>query len=605
MSIPWQDFHFLRPWWLAGLVPLGLFLWQWRRLQSGREVLRRFCDPALLPFISTVDQAVRRRALRAPLAWAAVLCLLALAGPTCQRQPQPVFREASALVIALDLSRSMQATDLTPNRLTRAVYKVRDLLAERDRGQTALMVFAGKPFPVTPLTDDTNTLVAQLETLNPGLMPVQGSDVAGAITGSAALLEQAGYAQGDILLVTDGTSPAQAAAIPQALQGLPYRVSVLAVGSAEGAPVPNGEAGFVKDGDGAIVVAKVDVENLQRLATLGHGRFVALAPDASDVDALVEFLRSQAAGPVSEAARRATDQWVELGPWLLMPALLLAALAFRRGATGLFLWLLLAGGAHQAEAAGWWLTPDQAGQREFKQGDFAAAAGAFRDEAWRAAALYRDGKFDESAALLGERNDADAQYNRGNAFARSGRLEEALAAYERALKLDPKHDDARYNKSLLEEFLRQQAEAEDKKDAGEQQQRKQDGKQQGQGDGAGDGQQGAGDAPSPMMPPEQQQGDEAREADGERKLQGQRKPGEEPEGSQQSAESNGASEQTGRAPARKDKAGTSADGSEEDQAAAEQWLRQVPDDPGGLWRRKFQYQYQRQYGGQSGGTEPW
>ena len=116
-------------------------------------------DPALLPFVSSVDGAGRRRALRAPLAWAAALCLVALAGPTCQRQPQPVFREASALVIALDLSRSMQATDVTPSRLARAVYKIRDLLAERDRGQTALMVFAGKPFPVTPLTDDTNTLV--------------------------------------------------------------------------------------------------------------------------------------------------------------------------------------------------------------------------------------------------------------------------------------------------------------------------------------------------------------------------------------------------------------------------------------------------------------
>ena len=604
MSAWWQDFHFLRPWWLAAFVPLALLLWQWHRQQSGREVLKRFCDPWLLPYISTVDVETRRHALRAPLAWAAGLCLLALAGPTCQRQPQPVFREASALVVALDLSRSMQATDLAPSRLARAVYKVRDLLAERDRGQTALIVFAGKSFPVTPLTDDTNTLVSQLETLNPGLMPVQGSDVAGAIAGSAALLEQAGYAQGDILLVTDGTSSAQAAAIPKALAGLPYRVSVLAVGTAEGAPVPSEDSGFVKDGNGAIVVAKVDVENLQRIATDGRGHFVALTPDGSDIASLAAFLRTQPSGPVTEAARRATDQWVELGPWLLVPALLLVALAFRRGGAGLLLMSLLLGGAHEVRAAGWWLTPDQAGQREFKRGDYAAAADEFRDEAWRAAALYRDGQFGKAAELLGERNDAEAQYNRGNSLARDGQLEQALAAYERALKLDPKHDDARYNKSLLEEFLRQQAEAEEKQDAG-QQQRKQEGKQQGQGEGAGEGQQGDAEAPSPMMPPEQQPGAEPEDASAEQNPDGPRKPGDEPEGSDQAAAANGASEKTGRAPARKDKAQADADGAEEDQAAAEQWLRQVPDDPGGLWRRKFQYQYQRQYGGESGGTEPW
>ena len=602
MMSGWQDFHFLRPWWLAAFVPLALVLWQSYRRQSGREVLKRFCEPSLLPYISTLDPQVRRRVAGAPLAWAAALALLALAGPTAQRQPQPVFREASALVVALDLSRSMQATDVAPSRLARAVYKVRDLLAERDRGQTALMVFAGKPFPVTPLTDDINTLVSQLETLNPSLMPVQGSDVAGAITGSAALLQQAGYAQGDILLVTDGTSPAQAGSIPKALEGLPYRVSVLAVGTTEGAPVPNGDAGFVKDGDGAIVVAKVDMENLQHIATLGHGRFAALAPDNSDVTAIASFLRSQSSGPVSEAARRASEQWVELGPWLLLPALLLSALAFRPGAAAAVMLVVLAGGAPQTQAAGWWLTPDQAGQRQFQRGDFAGAAQAFRDQHWQAAALYRDRQYAKAAELLGERNDAEAQYNRGNAFARAGQLDQALAAYERALKLDPAHDDARYNKSLLEELMRQQAEQEDKQDAA-QQQRKQDGKQQGKGDGAGEGQQGDAEAPAPMMPPEQQAGGEPRQAN--RDPGAQRKPGEDNEGSNQSADANGASEQTGRAPARKDKAQASNEGSKEEQAAAEQWLRQVPDDPGGLWRRKFQYQYQRQYGGQSGSTEPW
>ena len=224
MSALWQEFHFLRPFWLLALVPLALLLWRLARSQRGREVLQRFCDPALLPYVTAQTPAVRQGAGLALLALGGLLTVLALAGPACQRLPQPLFREDAALVIALDLSRSMTATDLTPDRLTRARYKIRDLLATRDRGQTALVVFAGRAFEVTPLTDDVNTIVSQLEIMTPDLMPGQGADVVGALRSAGALLQQAGHRGGDIVLVTDGYPDAQRDALLTLAGAQPWRV---------------------------------------------------------------------------------------------------------------------------------------------------------------------------------------------------------------------------------------------------------------------------------------------------------------------------------------------------------------------------------------------
>ena len=186
------EFHFLRPlWWLA-VLPLLALVWQWQRRATRSNVLRRICDPDLLPFVSIHNPLQTRAPRILPLLLASFLAIAALAGPTVQRLPQPLFREESALVIALDLSASMQAQDVAPTRLSRAKFKIHDLLAARDRGQTALVVFAGRAFPVTPLTDDVRTIESQLDVMEPALMPSPGSDVAGAIAACAALLTQAG-----------------------------------------------------------------------------------------------------------------------------------------------------------------------------------------------------------------------------------------------------------------------------------------------------------------------------------------------------------------------------------------------------------------------------
>ena len=608
MNTWWSEFHFLRPGWLALLMPLAWLCWRLYRRAGSRDVLGRFCDAALLPYLTVAvgGSATRLRIL--PFALAGTLAVLALAGPTAERIPQPVFREQAALVVMLDLSRSMNAQDLAPNRLERARYKIRDLMAARRRGQTALVVYTDRAFVVTPLTDDVNTIVSQLAVMEPALMPSQGTDAANAVKQALALLEQGGYPAGDLLLVTDDVPARQRAAIAEAIAGQPVRLSILGAGTAAGAPIPDDEGGFVKDAAGQIVVARFDAAALDALARQTRGVYATLAADSRDVDALQAFLDGQATGEVESAAQRQTEQWHELGPWLLLPVMLLATLAFRRGVLVCVLllpWLA----SPDAQAIDWWFTPDQAGQRAFEREEYDAAARRFVDPAWRAAARYRAGDFEGSTRALDGRDDADSLYNRGNALARLGQFDAALEAYDAALKAQPAHDDATYNKSLIEELLRQQSEAEQPQEQQKQQQSESEqgdqGGEDGQGQGEGENQQGqAGERESDMTPPSESGDEASQEQDSDAQQAGKSQAGQQ---EQASGNANASAEDMAEqdADAAQADARNEAAGNREEAMAAEQWLRQVPDDPGGLWRRKFKYQYQQRYGGQTGSAEPW
>jgi len=147
------NFHFLRPLWLLALLPLAGLQWaMWRRRAASRS-WQSVVDPRLLPHLLIGSDARQSRALPFAIALGGVLAIFALAGPAWRKIEQPVYRQQSALVVALDLSRTMDASDIKPSRLQRAQLKLRDILAQQKEGDTALIVYAATPFAVTPLTD--------------------------------------------------------------------------------------------------------------------------------------------------------------------------------------------------------------------------------------------------------------------------------------------------------------------------------------------------------------------------------------------------------------------------------------------------------------------
>ena len=628
------EFHFLRPGWLLLLPLIPVLLFWLARARRDRRRWEAVCDPALLPHVLlAAPPQDRRRWPGVLIGLAALLGVTALAGPAWERLPQPVFRSESAVVVALDLSRSMAASDLSPSRLERARYALRDLLSARREGQTGLVVFAADAFVVSPLTDDVRTIEAQVPALEPDLMPTQGSRPERAIELAARLLSQAGAGRGEILLLTDGAAePAAAAQAAREAAALGYTVSVLGVGTATGAPVPDPDGGFVTDASGGIVIARLDADALGRLARGGDGVYAAL--DGGPFDAARLAGRWQRAGERGAETGRTADAWLDRGPWLAALIVPFALLGFRRGALALAACALLPL-APDARAAGWedlWLRPDQRAAAALEAGDAAAASELFVDRRWRAAAAYRAQDYAVAAAALDGLDDPESLYNRGNALARAGRFEEAVRSYERALEQSPDHEDARHNLDLIRNLQQQSA---------------------GGGEGAPD-QDGEGE-PRP--------GDEARRAaDGQDGQDGQRggDPGERQAGSagdeagdsrDQAAGGENAQAAAGRAgrrgdpdrlgeaeraalerdaeraraqaqagaprdepPAREDAPPGERDGglaaaSEPDEAAqaTEQWLRRIPDDPGGLLRRKFYYQYRERGAGPEAreGEEAW
>jgi Ca-activated chloride channel family protein len=453
VDVSLSDFHFLRPYWLLAFFPYLLILTWLLRSKLARGNWSAVCDAALLPYLLQDKPARRSRWPAAFGALAALLAIVALAGPSWKKLPSPVFRNESALVIALDLSRSMDAEDVKPSRLIRARYKIADILRQRKDGQTALLVYGGDAFTVTPLTNDNETIASQLEALTTDIMPVPGKDTAAVLNKAVALFKQAGMQTGRIVLMTDGADPEKTLPAVRALGD--YALSVIGVGTSEGAPIALPTGGFLKDAQGTIVIPKLNAEDLARLAAAGNGIYRTLSADDTDVqDVLAAAGRPDASGQAHDGAdQRMLDLWEDQGPYLLLLVLPLAALLFRKGLLGIALLLILPF-PEPGYALTWkdlWQTRDQQAATAFKQEQYEQAAKLFEDPDWKLAAQYRT---DQPAPEKMETPEtATGFYNQGNVLAKSGRLEEAVEAYKKSLALDPDNEDARFNKDLVEKEL--------------------------------------------------------------------------------------------------------------------------------------------------------
>jgi len=610
------EFHFLRPLWLALFVPLIIFLIWFARRRFEMRRWQNIIDPQLMPHVLIGTGHQGRRRISVVLALAGALMITALAGPAWQQLPQPVFRNQDVLIIALDLSRSMDTADIKPSRLARARFKITDILNRRNEGQTALIAYAAEPFVISPLTDDTQTIISQLPALTTDLMPSQGSRADRALDKAAELMKQSGNDQGHVLLVTDGVNIERTEARARALKATGIRISVLGVGTDDGGPIP-GQGGFVKRRDGSIVITKLDELSLRKIAAQGGGRFSRLSANASDVDRLLTGI-DEIRPNETEATDLKADIWREEGPWLLLPLLPLAALAFRRGVLAVWLFatltLLIIAPVSPAQAFEWsdlWSRPDQRATSLFTEGDPAGAAELFNDPAWKGAAHYRAGRYEESLTTLDGLDGIESTYNRGNALVKLGRYDEAISAYEDVLEREPKHHDASYNRDLVLEQMQQQEEGES-----DQAEESSDGSP---GETPGERQENPAEESTPGND-QQDTGQSAENAaDGQRQDEtAMSETGQPPENNASQPES--ADKQEAEQAAQQSAAEAAEDGTpednqtamarpddqppDEDEQATEQWLRKIPDDPGGLLRRKFKYQYQQQ-GGQKTEQEQW
>ncbi len=601
------DFHFIRPYWLLAVLPYVLILVLMLKNKLSQGNWSAVCDAALLPYLLQ-EKAVNQS--RWPLtagAIAALLVIFSLAGPTWERLPSPVFRNDSALVIALDLSNSMNAADIKPSRLIMARYKIADILKQRKDGQTALLVYAGDAFTVTPLTDDTETIDSQLSALTTDIVPSQGSNTTLALEKAVELFKQAGLQKGQILLVTDGVELDKTLATLKVLDT--YQLSILGVGTDDGAPIALPDGGFVKDQQGNIVVPKLNSSELKTLAQVGNGIYQTITTNDADIKKLLVTLDKSEQEQGKENENVLLDQWAEMGPWLLLLALPLAALIFRKGLL-CFALLLILPLPKNSYALGWqdlWQSKDQQALQAYKNKDFARAAEQFKSPEWKAVAQYKAGDYEKALENLKNSKAVSSAYNQGNTLAKAGQLEEAIKAYDKALKLNPDDSDAKFNKDLVEKELeKQQQEQKQDQKKDDKQQSKDDTKKNQDGDKK--------DSENSEKSNEQQKSEEKPEQKPEQKQSDQQQSEEkkqQQDKAEQQKQDESKSEQAeqNKKPDKDELANKQAPAeiqpSDEQKQANEQWLKRIPDDPAGLLKRKFKYQYGQRGRQETGNTGSW
>jgi Ca-activated chloride channel homolog len=714
-SLILHNLHFIRADWFYAFIPLLLYLLLYSLRKYDARNWQPVIDDKLLPFVLTKTAGKQRRYPLLLTFIAASLCITALAGPVYKKLPQPVYREQSSLVVLLDLSSSMNATDIKPSRLARAKLELLDILDTRKTGQTALIVYAADAFVVTPLTEDNATIANLVPALETSMMPAQGSNLSKALAKTVSLFSQAGVIKGDILVITDDIHASDQAAIEK-VQSQGHRLSVFAIGTTAGAPIPLTDSetgGFLKDASGSIVIPKLQRDKLQKDALLGGGIYTEVQADDSDTRRLTQlFESSQLAETTEEDQDLNADIWQEEGHWLLLPLLLFAGLWARKGWIAAMLpfivsFLIAAPQPGYADTKphatatpvdtttpaskerpyldtdNLWSSPDQKAMKAFAAGDTKSAAQQFTHPGWKASALYRAGDFEAAAKTLENANTSDGLYNKANALARLGKLQQAIEAYDSALALDENNKDAAYNREQVKKALEKQQQEQssqnksdqdksEQKDSGEQQEQsdqqqsqqqsqqqqqemnadsekqgdeQQQGKQEDKGSSKQDKQQQQDEqqsASNPETEPEQQPGQQPeqqpeeqnseqqdqdrqqaeekqlkqRDADAEKKQQ--QAENQQYQKNQQQQDEQDKSDQKQSDSVEHKEAETEEDKSKqqevevnpveasitEEEKATEQWLRRIPDDPGGLLRRKFLYQY-KQAPNQHNNEEPW
>ena len=632
-----QQLHFLRPEWLW-LLPLvvGAFI-TLHLLRSKSSHWYDVIDPLLIEYLldnPANNQANRRTVL--PLIGAALACCIAaiaMAGPSWEKLPSVTEQKTDAMIIIADLTLSMHATDVKPSRLIRTRYKLLELLKQRKAGQTALIAYSGDAHIVSPLTDDASTIAALVPSLSPEIMPSIGSNAVAAFNSANQLLLNSGIGRAKIVWFTDEALRADVSAISNLINNNQF--IIIGVGSEAGGPVPLPSGKFVKDTTGRIVNAQLSRNRLRDIAANFGGSYWDIQDDNSDINAVlaenvldqinsIDSINSNANKPEARQPIIA-DNWHDRGAYLALLLLPFALLLFRRG------WILalviavnlqtieVAEANNEAEVTEdkfeWqnlWQTPDQQAYALEQQERHSEAAQLFKDEAWKGISEYQSGDYQqalETLSQLAEKNNSDvSHYNHGHALARSNDLDAALSAYDKALTLNPNMEDAKQAKSIIEALKKsqeQQKNNSDKQDeANNQENTEKNNEENNKKSNAKSNEENNGESSEKNSENSEQQkqsdsesSNELLDRQSEQDLDQQNeKPSTQKDNPQEADKAQAKPEMDDKeekADGENKKTNLQASDEQlnaEQQAQLEQWLKKIPDDPGGLLRRKFQYE---------------
>ncbi len=425
-----EYFHFLRPAWLALLLPLAWTWWRMHRLSRAAESAPAGIAPHLVKALTAGRGGLSRWRALDGLALIGLLMITATAGPTWSKVPNPLVAQTSPLAMVLAVTESMDNTDVAPSRLERARQKLLDLSQLRSGARTSLIAYAGTAHRVVPLTEDPQVLKPFIEGLSTDIMPEPGANATAALALANESLAGEAVA-GAIVFVLDRLERADIPAFEEHARQEGPRMIFLTLGSTP--------------------------EDLQVLDNIADARVIKLTPDDADVRQVERY--------AAQAYRKALAgddslQWRDRGGLLAWPAALLTLLYFRRGwvmhwpATAGLVLLLSAPDTVKAEGLlDWVLTPDQQARLIYEDRNFSEAADRFQDPLWKGYALYQAGRYPEAVAALDRLATSEAAFIQGMAQTRALNYRAGIEAFKLALERDPDNRAAARNLSIARALL--------------------------------------------------------------------------------------------------------------------------------------------------------
>ena len=460
-------FHFLRPEWLLLSLPLLVLEVYARRRQRPSTTLMDSIDPELRRHLERAPNG--QKAINPDSMFVVLLGLLVVvaAGPSWRQQPTPLAEDAAALVIVVDVSRSMDSTDVAPSRLQRARQKMQDLLERLPDKPIAVIIYAGSAHTVLPLSMDHDIVRHYLASLSADIAPTSGKRPELALPSIDNVLAHLQGA-GNIVWVTDGLTQESAEQINRWCGGNDHEMLIYGMGSDSTAPG----------------VVPLERSKLEQLARDCGGRYFDVSVDTDDVNAMVQHMAN-----VYRVIDDTALPWLDGGVLGVWPALLLTLLWFRRGWTRHWLWLYLPLILWQPEPVnaqvardrslnrvavaesneeqtenvtalkildafiGLWLTPDQYGRVLLELGRYQHAMTTFNSTQWRAVAAYYAEDFEQAELLFSRNDNASGYFNEANARAQQRDYVGALTAYDKALIQQPTYLPALENRVRIQTIV--------------------------------------------------------------------------------------------------------------------------------------------------------
>lgn len=447
--IDWEQFHFLRPLFLWMLIPIGIILLLNLITSKNQVKWKNIIAPHLRKYVIQKGTEGLRKWMQILTMTTLALAVLGMSGPTWKQIEIPGKTLETPVVLALDLSQSMMATDLQPNRLERAKFKLSDFINANPRARIALIGYAGSAHTIVPLTNDYKIINSHMQSLTPSVMPLRGSNLQAALELTNSLTGVS-EAPGTLILFTDDFDEASFQNLRNFATSSNTQIEIMPFNTISGANIPNFYGkGFLKE-KGKNIHSKINTEVLNKLNAIENIQVHELTIDASDMELLAKKIAENI--EFKEQDEEIEEDWEDHGLTFIIPFVFVLILSFRKG------WVLytlvfmttLSSCSSENSFKDLWFSRDYQGQQFLEKEEYNLAGDTFEDPLQKGVAYYKAKNYDAAIRAFSQDTTATGAYNLGVAYFANGDYAAAEMAFGNAVELDPDMQKAKTNREMAQ-----------------------------------------------------------------------------------------------------------------------------------------------------------